>query len=70
MVILMWLMWLLADGPEVLFRLPQRLRSGQTIASSNGVTRHTSYCWEYTKMGLNSGFGIIAISICPSYSRD
>ena len=39
------------------------LNTEQIIASSSEVTRNSSYCWEYTKIGLKSGFGIIVI--CP-----
>ena len=31
--------------------------SGQSIASSNELTLNSSFCWEYTQTGLNSGFG-------------
>ena len=36
----------------------------QTRASSNKVPRNASYCWEYAKTGLNSGFGTVVI--CPA----
>ena len=44
-------------------RAKQESRAGQITEGSNEVTRISSYCWEYTKVGLNSGFGIILI--CP-----
>ena len=31
------------------------------IAGSNEVTLKSSYVWEYSKLGLNSEFGIIVI---------
>ena len=39
------------------------------MASSNEVTLSFGYCWEYTKMGLNSGFGTIMIRTAPWRSR-
>ena len=39
--------------------------SGQIIASSSEVALDSSDCWTYTKIGLNSGFGITII--CPAY---
>ena len=44
----------------VLLRL---LTTGQIMVSSKEVTMNSSYCWENTKTGLNSGSGIIVI--CP-----
>ena len=38
--------------------------SGQTTASSNEVTHNARYCWEYTPLGLHSGFSIHII--CPA----
>ena len=35
----------------------------QTRASSHEVTVKACGCWEYTKIGLSSGFGIFVI--CP-----
>ena len=40
-----------------------RSQAGQIMAKSNEVTLNTSHCWEYTKMGFNSGFGIIVICL-------
>ena len=37
--------------------------SGHMTASSNRVTFNSSYSWEHTKLGLNSGFGIVVV--CP-----
>ena len=31
----------------------------QLIASSNEVTQNSSYCWECTKTGLDSGFELL-----------
>ena len=39
------------------------IRTGHVIASSNEATLNSSYCWEYIKTGLKSGFGIILT--CP-----
>ena len=39
---------------------------GQTIASSNEATLNFIYCWEYSKLGLHSGFGTFIF--CPAYS--
>ena len=37
--------------------------SGQITANSNEVT--LNYSWDYTKAGLNSGLGVIAICSAP-----
>ena len=45
------------------------IQKGQTIASSNDVTLVSRYCWEYTKIGLNSGFRIFPDPSADQKSR-
>ena len=42
-----------------------------TLNSSDEVTFTSSHCWEYTKMGLTSGFGImISCTDIPGVARE
>ena len=43
--------------------IQQPTSSSQLWANYHELTLNSSYCWEYSKMGLDSGFGITVI--CP-----
>ena len=48
--------------PGGVWRRPAAVEApGQVAASSNEVTLSYSCCWEHTKIGFNSGFGITII---------